>query len=82
MVALTGIERAKGQVSPVQLGLSESFYVELVLRRPGNMPYGRLASSLSCHLKADSSLNFSLPSGRFLQRHAMEVASVRCQGGR
>ena len=63
MVALTGIERAKGQFSPVQSGLTHAFYVELVPRRPGNMPHGRLASSLGRHLKAESSLTFCHPAG-------------------
>jgi hypothetical protein len=49
MVALTGIERAKGQFRLVQLGLTRAFYVDLVPRRPGNMPHGRLASSLGRH---------------------------------
>ena len=61
MVALTGIERAKGQFSAVQLGLTRAFYVELVPRRPGNMPHGRLASSLGRHLDTDLSLNFCFP---------------------
>src|SRR5471030_2243900 len=49
MVALTGIERANPQFIPVQLGLTGAFQVELVPRRPGNMPHGRLASSLGRH---------------------------------
>jgi hypothetical protein len=58
MVALTGVERAKGQFSPVQLGLTHAFYVELVPPRPRKTPHGRLASSLGRHLRPDSGPSF------------------------
>ena len=51
LVALTGIERAKGQFGPVPLGLTRAFYVEFVPSRPRRMSHGRLASSLGRHLR-------------------------------
>jgi hypothetical protein len=39
LVALTGIERASGQFSSVQLGLTASFYVLFVWRRPRKPRY-------------------------------------------
>ena len=82
MLALTGIERGNPRFIPVQLVPTGAFYVELVPRRPGNMPHGRVASSLGRHLKADSSLNFCLPRGGFCNGPEMEVAPAHCQGGR
>ena len=51
MVALTGVERAKGQFRPVQLGLSRAFYVELV---PADLqprpPHHRPRAKAAIHL--------------------------------